>query len=50
MKHFRSDERSFVADRFRCNSSFSPKNKDFIIETYLNSLGERILDIETPSK
>ena len=33
MWHFRNDERSFVADRFRPKSSFNPRNKDAIIET-----------------
>ena len=35
MWHFGNDERSFVADRFRPKSSFNPRNKDVIIETYL---------------
>ena len=50
MSHFRNDERSFVADRFRPKSSFNPRNKDVIIETYLSCLEERLLDIEIPSK
>ena len=50
MWHFRNDERSFVADRFRPKSSFNPRNKDAIIETYLSCLEERLLDIEIPSK
>ena len=41
MQHFTNDERSFVADRFRPNSSFNPKNQDVITETYLGSLKER---------
>ena len=49
MWHFRSDERSFVVDRFRPKSSFNPRNKGAIIETYLSCLEERILDIENPS-
>ena len=48
MQHFRNDERSFVADRFRPKSSFNPRNKGGIIETYLSCLEERILDIENP--
>ena len=28
MWHFRNDERSFVADRFRAKSSFNPRNKE----------------------
>ena len=50
MWHFRFDERSFAADRFRPKSSFNPRNKDVIIETYLSCLEERLLDIEIPSK
>ena len=44
MRHFRN-ERSFAAHRFRPKSSFNPRKKDVIIETYLNCLKER-LDIE----
>ena len=40
----------FVADRFRRKSSFNPRNKDVLIETYLSCLEERLLDIEIPSK
>ena len=50
MWHFRNDERSFAADRFKPKSSFNPKNKDVVIETYLSCLEERLLDIEIPSK
>ena len=50
MWHFRNGERSFAADRFRPKSSFNPRNKDAIIETYLSCLEERLLDIEIPSK
>ena len=50
MWHVRNDERSFVADRSRTKSSFNPRNKDAIIETYLSSFEERLLDIEIPSK
>ena len=50
MWHFRNDERSFAADRFRPKSSFNPRIKDVIIETYLSCLEERLLDIEIPSK
>ena len=49
MWHFRNDER-FVVDRFRLKSSFNPRNKDVIIETYLSCLEERLLNIEIPSK
>ena len=50
MWHFRNDERSFVAERFRHKSSFNLRNKDVIIETYLSCLEERLLDTEIPSK
>ena len=47
--HFRNDEQSFAADRVRPKSSFNPRIKDVIIETYLSCLEERLLDIEIPS-
>ena len=50
MWHFRNDKQFFVAERFRPTSSFNPRNKDVIIETYLSCLEERLLDIEIPSK
>ena len=48
--HFGNDEWSFVADRFRLKSSYSPKNKAVIIEIYLICLEERLLEIEIRSK
>ena len=48
--HFRNDKRTFSTDKFRPKSSFNPRNKDAIIETYLSSLEERLLDIEIPSR
>ena len=45
MWHFRNDDPSFVADGFRPKSSFNPRNKDVIIETYLSCLEERLQDI-----
>ena len=50
MWHFRNDERTFTAEKFRPKSSFNPRNKDAIIETYLSCLEERSLDIEILSK
>ena len=50
MWHFRNDERTFSNDNFRPKSSFNPRNKDAITETYLSCLEERLLDIEIPSK
>ena len=47
--HFRNDERIFDCNtKFRPKSTFNPKNKDVIIETYLSSLEEKLLDIDTP--
>ena len=50
MWHFRNDERTFTAEKFRPKSSFNSRNKDAIIETYLSCLEERSLDIEILSK
>ena len=50
MWHFRNYKRTFSTDKFRPKSSFNPRNKDPIIETYLSCLEERLLDIEIPSK
>ena len=50
MCHFRNDKRSFVAGRFRPNSSLNPRNKDVIIETYVSCLEEWWQDIMNPSK
>ena len=49
MWHFRNDERIFDCNKkFRPKSTFNPKNKDVIIETYLSSFEEKLLDIEIP--
>ena len=40
--HFGNDEQSFAADRFRPRSSFNPRNKIVIIDTYLIMLGRKI--------
>ena len=49
MWHFRNDERIFDCNtKFRPKSTFNPKNKDVIIETYLSSLEEELLDIDIP--
>ena len=34
--HFRNDERTLTTDKFRPKSSFNPRNKDAITETYLS--------------
>ena len=49
MWHFRNDERTFTAEKLRPKSSFNPRNKDAVIETYLSYFEERLLDIEIPS-
>ena len=47
--HFRNDERIFDCNtKFRPKSTFNPKNKDVIIETYLSSLEEKLVDIDIP--
>ena len=47
MWHFRNDERTVdYSKMFRPKSIFNLKNKDIIIETYLSSLEERLLDID----
>lgn len=38
---FRNDEPRFVNDKFRAKSSFNPRKKDVIIETYISCLEER---------
>ena len=49
MWHFRNDERIFdCKTKFRPKSTFNPKNKDVIIETYLSSLEEKLLEIDIP--
>ena len=46
MWHFRNDEKPFSYEKFRPKSTFNPRNKDTVIETYLSSLEERLLDID----
>ena len=47
MWHFRNDERLFLTDRFRPKSSFNPRNKEVIIETYISCSDEQdIKDIK----
>ena len=50
MWHFRNDEKPFSYEKFRPKSTFNPRNKDTVIETYLSSLEERLLDIDISSK
>ena len=47
MWHFQNDERIFDCNKmFRPKSTFNPKNKDVIIDTYLSSLEKKLLDID----
>ena len=49
MWHFRKDEGTFDCNKkFRSKSRFNPKNKNVIIETYLSSLEEKLLDNGIP--
>ena len=50
MWHFRNGEKPFPYKKFRPKSTFNSKNKDTVIETYLSSLEERLLDIDISSK
>ena len=44
---FSNDENIFDSNKkFTPKSTFNPKNKDVIIETYLSSLEEKLLDID----
>ena len=47
MWHFTNDEQTFSTDKFRPKSSFNPRNKDAIIETYLSYPEERLLEIDS---
>ena len=47
MRHFRTNERRFSQDRFKPKSTFNPRNKDAVIETYLSCLEQKF---EVPSK
>ena len=49
MWRFWNEEKTFDCNKkFRPKSTFNPKNKDVIIETYLSSLEEKLLDIDIP--
>ena len=49
MWHFRKGEQTFEHNtKFTPKSTFNPKNKDVIIETYLSSLEQKLLDINFP--
>ena len=50
MWYFRKDEKPFPCDKFRSKSTFNSRNKDTVIETYLSSLQERLLEINISSK
>ena len=50
MWHFRNDEQAFSTDKFSPKTFSNPRNKDVIIETYLISSEEGLLEIEIPSR
>ena len=50
MWHFRNNEKPFPYEKFRPKSTFNPRNKDTVIETYLCCLEERLLEIDISSK
>ena len=50
MWHFRNNEKAFSYEKFRPKSTFNPKNKGTVSETYPSSLEERLLDIDVSSK
>ena len=50
MWHFRNNEKPFPYEKFKPKSTFNPRSKDTVIETYLSSLEERLLDIDISSK
>ena len=50
MWHLRKDGKPFLYENFRAMSAFNSRNKDYVIETYLSSLEERLLDIDISSK
>ena len=50
MWHFRNGEKPFLYEKFRPKSTLSLRNKDSVIETYLGSQEERLLDTDISSK
>lgn len=50
MWHFTNDERSFLHERFKHKLTFDTRTKDTIIQTYLSSVEDNLLDIEIPSR
>ena len=50
MWNFWNNEKPFPYKRFRSKSTFNPRNKDTVIQTYLSCLEERLLDVDISSK
>ena len=50
MWHFRNDEKPFSYEKLRPKSTFNPREKEIVIETYLSNLEKRLLDIDISSK
>ena len=46
---FRYNEKLLSQETFKAKSSFNPRKKDAVIETYPSCFEERMLDIEVPS-
>ena len=46
--HFWNDEKEFDQNKFKPKSTFNPRNKNVVIEIYLSSLEERLMNIEIP--
>ena len=46
--HFRNDEKEFDQTKFKPKSTFNPRNNDAAIKIYLNSLEEKLMEIEIP--
>ena len=46
--HFRNDDKEFDRHKLKPKSTFNPRNKDAVIEIYLNSLEEKLMNIEIP--
>ena len=50
MWHFRNDEKPFSYEKLRPKSTFNPREKEIVIETYLSNPEKRLLDIDISSK
>ena len=46
--HFRNENKDIHRDMFKPKSKFNPRNKNAAIELYLNSLEEKLMNVEVP--